>query len=549
MNRLAPIGAMLWENWRLTRVEVAMRLAQNLVAAAAAVIVFDAGAKVVFWILVAGSAFIFFSIAKLNGGRFMDGYKPGFPLYLLYTRPVPTSLLVGVAMAYDALSHVVLYVFCAALLGFAFDIQLPLFSMAIFLVTCHVTYFCIQYATTSRIVQWVGSMAFSLPLFFLLLERVSTPLQVEFSLIENTVMGLVCLACYGLTVAGVARQRRGEPIAIAPQPAPASGHPDWLVNLVRIPCPTSSPVRAQIWFELKSSGIPLMTIGLSMALATFVLYALSIAFAPVRPAAIAAPIFFGLPALVLLLGGNAFGIRRKQGRTYVSPFEATQPYDTAQLVSVKVLVRAACLLFALIAVGLSLWASSSLMNAWEAWVPDGQSIDAKPGLLKMRQQFGATLGGLTGPEVAALAVIVSVVVILVVAWLATFKALRTRYPRPVLVTGVLLLLHGIALILLSLAANRGLVSQALQLAVFAATEWIAAAAIIALTVYLFWNGFARRALTIPYVCGAALIAAGFAAAFLSQLPAGKIAEMFWPVVVILLISALAPWSLHRLRHA
>ena len=35
---------------------------------------------------------------------------------------------------------------------------------------------------------------------------------------------------------------------------------------------------------------------------------------------------FGLPILVFLLGGNAFGIRRKQGRTYLSAFEATQPY-------------------------------------------------------------------------------------------------------------------------------------------------------------------------------------------------------------------------------
>ena len=80
---------------------------------------------------------------------------------------------------------------------------------------------------------------------------------------------------------------------------------------------------------------------------------------------------FSLPVL-LLLGGNAFGIRRKQGRTYASAFEATQPYGTARMAGLKVLVRTACVLAALMVVGVSVWASSSLMGAWGEWMPDGQ---------------------------------------------------------------------------------------------------------------------------------------------------------------------------------
>jgi len=545
MKMLSPVFAMLWENWRLTRIEAAMRLAQSLVLAAGAVILFGVGDKVVFWILLGGTAFIWFSIAKLNGGRFLDGYKPGFPLYLLYARPVPTSVFVGVAMAYDALSHVALYIICAVLLTFAFGKPLPLFSISIYLVTCHATYFCVQYSTTSRVIQWTGSLIF-IPLFFLLFERVSSPLHVEFSVTENAVMVLVCLVSYGLTVAGVARQRRGEAIAIVPRPAGAAGYPDWLVNLFRLPCPTSSATRAQVWYELKSTGVPLITIGLSMAVVVFILYAASIAFAPVRSAAIAAPIMFGVPILVFLLGGNAFGIRRKQGRTYLSAFEATQPYGTAHLVSVKVLVRTACLLFALITVVTSLWASSSLMSAWDAWVPDGQTVDARLGLLKARQRFGNVFVGLTGHELAVLAIILSVALTLMVAWLAAFKALRTRYPRRVLVTCAVMFACGLALVVLGAASQGGLVSKSLLLAVLEATLWIAAAATVSATVYLFWSGFAERALTIRYVCGAVLIAAVFGAAFIS----GKRAvDIIGPVLVILLVSALAPWSLNRLRHA
>jgi len=360
MNMRSPIVAMLWENWRLTRIEVALRLGQGIGLGSAAMLLFDAGAAIAFWIILCTNAFIWFSIAKLNGGRFMDGYKPGFPFYLLYSRPVPTSVFVGVTVGYDALSGVVLYLVSAALVGFAFDQPLPLFSVIPWILASRLGYTCIQWSTPNRIVQWVGSFVVYAPMFILLQQRVGSPPQVELSITENAVMILVGVVSFALTVVGVARQRRGDFVPVAPRSERAGGYPVWFVSLFRFPCPTTSPTRAQVWFELKSSGLPVLTIGLAMAVVTFLLYAISIVVAPVRPAAVAAPIMFGLPILLLYLGGNAFGIRRKQGRTYVSAFEATQPYNTAQLTSVKLLVRTACVLAALIVVGVSLWASSSL---------------------------------------------------------------------------------------------------------------------------------------------------------------------------------------------
>jgi hypothetical protein len=109
MNRHSPIVAMLWENWRLTRVEAAQRLGLGIVAASAALALLDDGATAALLILLLVHGMFWLSISKLNGGRLLDGYKPGFPLYLLYTRPVPTATLVGVAMAYDAASCAVLY--------------------------------------------------------------------------------------------------------------------------------------------------------------------------------------------------------------------------------------------------------------------------------------------------------------------------------------------------------------------------------------------------------------------------------------------------------
>ena len=177
----SPIVAMLWENWRLTRIEAALRLGQGIVLGSAAMLLFDAGATIAFWIILCTNAFIWFSIAKLNGGRFMDGYKPGFPFYLLYSRPVPTVVFVGVTMGYDALSGVVLYLVSAALVGFAFGQPLPLFSVIPWIVASRLGYTCIQWSTPNRIVQWVGSLVVYAPLFILLQQRVGSPPQVELS--------------------------------------------------------------------------------------------------------------------------------------------------------------------------------------------------------------------------------------------------------------------------------------------------------------------------------------------------------------------------------
>jgi len=66
--------------------------------------------------------------------------------------------------------------------------------------------------------------------------------------------------------------------------------------------------------------------------------------------------------IILFFAGNAFGIRRRQGRTYVSAFEATHARDTAQLVLLKVLVKSVCVLAAIIAIGVSVWISMPLLG-------------------------------------------------------------------------------------------------------------------------------------------------------------------------------------------
>ena len=122
----------------------------------------------------------------------------------------------------------------------------------------------------------------------------------------------------------------------------------------------------------------------------------------------------------------------RQGRAYASAFEATQPYGTARLAGLKVLVRSVCVLAALIAVGLSVWASLPLLG-------DAVFIQMFDEPLRswLRAIEGA-VGALTGYEQLALAVVASIGVAVMVASLAALTALSARYPRRLNIAGSLL---------------------------------------------------------------------------------------------------------------
>ena len=552
----SPVLAILWENWRLTRIEAACRLALGIVGGSAVLTAFAAvapndvarntAASTALGIVILANFPIWQSIARLTGGRFLEGYRPGFPFHLLYARPVPTAVLVGVPMAYDAVSSVALFLISAALLGVTFGYAFPLMSLAVWIGTLHLVQAAAQWTTRNRIVQWLGAAAAGAVFFVYAMSRGERwPTWLDVSPLEHVLMALVGLASFGLTIAGVARQRHGDAPAAIPRTV-VSGFADSLVTLFRIPCPTSSATRAQVWFAVKSSGLPLLTIGGAFAFANLLLFATGAVLAFMRPFAV---MFAGFSVLaVLSLGGNAFGIRRKHGSTY-SAFEATQAYGTAHLASVKVLVRAVCVLAALIAVGVSLWASFSLASGWEKFAP---------AMSKAQSAIAAAFGALTGYQLAAVVVVACVGVVVMVALRAALAALHARYPRPLMMGGTLLLLYVLALVLLALADPREIGFQIPMGTILRTTLWIVVAGVVSATAYLFARVFAERLVSLRQAGSAVLISAVFVAAWLTTLRAAGVqltvtsaTDAVWmlsPMLLPLMASALAPWSLSRIRH-
>jgi drug/metabolite transporter (DMT)-like permease len=147
-------------------------------------------------------------------------------------------------------------------------------------------------------------------------------------------------------------------------------------------------------------------------------------------------------------------------------------------------------------------------------------------------------------------------VAVIVACRAALPALRARYPRALQIATSLLLLHGFVLFVLARAAENGslfLLDEGLS-----ATKWIATVATVLATLLLAWRVFAERLLTLRSVGVAVLISVAFGAAWLTVLqaagvhltgmPAMATIWMLTPVLLPLMASVLAPWSLGRARH-
>jgi hypothetical protein len=588
----SPIHALLWETWRVIRVEAAWKLALGIVGGLAVLVLFaalapsdnakrhedimDGGAAIAMILLVLPHLVNWLSIAGLNGGR------PGFPLYLHYTRPVRTAGIVALPMAYLTAMSSAMYLVSALLLRVTSGYAFPLLPVAAWIAALTLAGLAATWSTRSRTIQ-VCVMAFAITRAFgLAMQRLTAveipdtfdwpprlwPTLFDFPLTDYAWIALIGLASFGVTVAGVTRQRRGDGWAEVPS-APRDGFWDRLVSLFRLPCPTSSATRAQIWLDLKSNGLPLVTIGAALAIVILLLGAVS--------NAIDAAIFAGLradvscsergcfyarpmvvlfsmcsPVIVLFLGGNAFGIRRRQGRASMSAFEATQACGTAQLTALKLLVRSACVLAALITVGVSAWTSLSLL---------GDEVFVQMWKVPLSSQLRAltsAIAALTGYEQVALAIVAAVVVVVWVAAFAVLGALWTRYSRRANIAALSLLLSALALALLALAARKGIVSPFVVAATVAAARWIGLAAMVFTIVYVLWNGFAERVLTLRYASSTLAISAAFGAAWLTvlhiagvQVAGMSVMNALWilsPALLPLTIGVLAPWSYGRVRH-
>ena len=576
MKLRSPIVAMLWELWRVTRVEVALKLAWGVVVAPIPFIVSAVFAPSEMWdegVINVTSLLLFLphlvawpSVARLNGGQW------SLPLYLHYTRPIRTAVMVGVPNAYLTAMSVAIYLLSAFVLSVTSGHPFSLLPAAAWIAALTWALGALGWWTRNMVVLMVGMLVVLFAWGSVAGARLdSFPNDVDYPLTDYALIALFGLICFSITVVAAARARRGDAHDTIAR-APGSELWEWLVNLFRFPCPTSSAVRAQIWLDLKSNGLPVLTIGVVLAIVILLLSAIGnpidAAFQDEIRASLSCsnadcflarawPVIFTALSLllVLFLARNAFGIRSRHGRTSVSEFEATQACGTAQLAALKVLVKSGCVLAAIIAIGVSAWISVPLL---------GDPVFIQMWNVPLRSRLPAIGDGIAALSVyqqLSLVVLAAAGVVIWVAACAVIGALRVRHPRRVYVAASSPLLFGLALLLVGTAQDEGIVPPTVFFAMLAAARWIFLAALAAMaltTVYVFWIGFAERVLTIRYASGAAAISAGFAAAWLTvlqmagvqlaEMSAMNLAAVLSPALLPPMLSVLAPWTLNRVRH-
>jgi Na+-transporting NADH:ubiquinone oxidoreductase subunit NqrD len=315
------------------------------------------------------------------------GLRLGSPLCLLYTRPVQTAVIVGLPMAYLTAVSSAIYLVSAFLLRVTSGYAFPLLPVAAWIVALTVVVVAATLSTRDRATQVVVMACATAIGLWLAMQRLTAveipdtfdwpprlwPTLFDFPLTDYAWIALIGLASFRVAVVSVAQQRHGDAPAAIPWTA-GVGLRAWLTNLFSIPCPTSSATRAQAWFDLKFSGLPVLTIGVALAIVILLSGVVSIPIDAALPSdfgtnvpcaprsaepgcfhARGMTVMLAVFSLLIMLfqGGNAFGIRS---------FEAAQAYGTAQLTALKLLVRSACFLAALIAVGVSVWTSASIMG-------------------------------------------------------------------------------------------------------------------------------------------------------------------------------------------
>ena len=591
MNLRSPSVAMLWELWRLTRTEIAWKLALPIGAALTAMglaaafgpadnparyrNINDLAAAVALSLIVIAHLPVWISMARLTGGQ------PRFPLYLGYTRPVRTAWLVGLPMAYLTAMSGAIYLASALVLRVASGHAFPLLPVAAWMAALTMVWLAAAWSIRNMAIQVVVAMVAAVKALGWAIDRLTAveipdgydwpprlwPALFDWPRTDYAWIALIGLASFGVTVAMVTRQRRGD--ALVASTWTGGGLWERLVGLFGVPCPTSSATRAQLWFDLKSRGLPVLTIGVVLA---SVIVLVSAVGGPIDAAwnadpTVSCPIkeCFWVRAMppmltpfmlvtILLLGVNAFGIRRKQGREYVSAFEATNAYGTAQVAVLKILAQSVCVLAAFIAIGVGVWISMPLLG-------DGVFIQMFGVPLNSRRSvLTKAFAALAGYEQLALTMVAVGSVVMAVAAFAMLGALRLRYSRLASLASFLLVPYSLLFVWLwvGVRGDPAAFSWLHLDVVYGAMSWSATTVMAITTVYVVWTGFAEHVLTLRYASGAVAISLAFAAAWLtlvhmigvpltgvSTTNAISIASL---ALLPLTVSMLAPWSYGRIRH-
>ena len=552
-----PAHAVMWELWRLSRWELAIRtLGQSVFGAGA---LFLLGAKpegqeigkiltAVVFMLMAGTSV--FSSMWMNS---FDNRQNGFTFHLGFTRPIGTTLLVALPMVYIACTAALCYLIPAALLRALFDLPLPLFSMATVIATACALFMMAVWSSRGPVAKFAGFMAMFVCLSAVAIhgmERLPEGFDslftspnvlttvFSFSAWHYAVLLLFFAGSIAATTLAVDRQRHGETLSIG---GPKLERPRLAEDLLRRNRPFTWAAQAQFWFEMRRSGAPVLLYGLGAACVAFVGLSLLSTHDDFEGKTI---FLWGVilalsPIGFLMMGADwLLGLKRKQGAVYLATFDATQAMSNGGLIFVKLAVLTTSVFIGWVAMASAAALSTAIWGDYHQWVEARTAI----------QPVVANVSTLWW---ACVALILAVNYVTASAMLISFGLFVPLYPR--LVGGVFFVTSGHALLALWDAKHGWILTP-----LWEAYAWLGAAALVVATLYALYVTTVKGYLARKHVIAALVVWAVYVRAFVEVCaePIPSTVSVPLPVVVLalaalslpLLSVAIAPLVLACHRH-
>jgi hypothetical protein len=369
-----PQRAILWELWRTGRSDLMIRLfSLSLMVVLFAIVISFSRLKGSILEPVAGMTVMFLMVGGALSSVWLqelDTRQSGFSLRLGFTRPVATGWLVLLPMLYGVATSVVCYVIPASffylVIGTRLPVRGPVLLTAMLNVGClcaiwgarnrveKMAYFALLATATVWLVRWyVGEVPLGESWINLLTDTVNRSWSVLYDLIVVAAIA----AMIGVTIVAVDRQRHelfGERVLrgtqnVATVSSSGEARASWTLRLlrafVRLADITGVDQRlaVQAAFELRRCGLVTLGAGLLLPVIVFGWVCLIPLINPQwdqQPLTWLVAIIV-CPLIYQLLGIDAVtGLRGRQGRIDISPFDLIRPLRNDQMASIKLIVVA-----------------------------------------------------------------------------------------------------------------------------------------------------------------------------------------------------------------
>jgi hypothetical protein len=369
-----PQRAILWELWRTGRSDLMIRLfSLSLMVVMFAVVISNSRLQSSALQPIAGITVLLLMICGAMSSLWLqelDTQQSGFSLRLGFTRPISTCWLVSLPILYGVVTSVLCYVIPASLFTAVIGTKLPVHAPILLTALMNVGCLAAMWGTRNRLEKLAGILLLSalsvglirwyigvVPLGESWINQLGNSVNHSWSYLYDAIVIFAVAVMIGVTIFAVDRQRHelsGERVLSVPrdleidrvnESAKISLTLSFFGGLSRFAAITRVDQRllAQAGFELRRCGLVTLIAGLLLPLIVLGLVYLIPLINPKwerQPLTWLLAIIF-CPLVYQLIGVDAVaGLRGRQGRIDISPFDLIRPLRNDQMAAIKLIVVA-----------------------------------------------------------------------------------------------------------------------------------------------------------------------------------------------------------------